>query len=441
MTHPLFIDIQDIRVGMYIQLDLSWLRHPFPVGSFRISNADQIRSLQTLGISSIRCIPAKSDEGVLDELLCFTKKIECVPLSGEDSASFALPDFDDVKNTLLVSQCDVVEAPCLTWSESSVLQDCDLRFSAATQGYLQVMGELELAPGRAKKAASDLVAGYIAELLDSSETTIRLLSENVGEQQGVHPVNVTLLSLMLGKACGLNAHQLLDLGLAALVHDIGKAHLPPRCRESFPSLRGDQHTVYESHVAASVALGQRMGLSISSLMAIAQHHELADGSGFPRGLVKEDLSQEGQILALANCYEKLCNPSMQSIAMTPHEALSALFAQRRGAFARELVELFVRVLGVYPPGTLVQLSDGRFGIVHATRTADPLKPSVLIYHPELEKSAAEPVNLAELDGVVVKRSMRPSQLSRDVLDYLSPRKRVCYFFERAVPLAAEQGRV
>jgi hypothetical protein len=87
---------------------------------------------------------------------------------------------------------------------------------------------------------------------------------------------------------------------------------------------------------------------------------------------------------------------------------------------------------------VVQLSDERYGLVASVRSDQPLKPAVLLYNPDVT-GQAEPVELSELRGVVIKRSLRPAQLPREVLDYLSPRQRVCYFFERAVPLMSAVG--
>ncbi|MBV7416913.1 DUF3391 domain-containing protein [Comamonas sp. CMM03] len=423
---------------MYVQLDIGWLRHPFPVSSFRVNSQEQIDVLQSLGLDEIRCIPAKSDPSVLTFLPPLTNEEGEAPAADGTQPQPARPATIG-SSGLHIPTLAARDVPAMASSEVAALKTCDQRFSAATHSYREVVSRLVNDPQDAMRASSSLVAGYIAELLDASQTAIRLLSESVGEQQGAHPINVTVLSLLLGKSHGLNSARLMDLGLAALLHDVGKRDIDPRCTELLPSFTPEQKAAYEDHVGASVAYGQRMGLSPAALTAIAQHHEATDGTGFPLHLVEEDLSIEGQILALTNCYDKLCNPLAHAVALTPHEALSDLFGRRRGGFTRELVELFVRVMGVYPPGSVVQLSDERYGLVASVRSDQPLKPAVLLYNPDVDRAKAEPVELSELRGVVIKRSLRPAQLPREVLDYLSPRQRVCYFFERAVPLMSAVG--
>ena len=175
-----------------------------------------------------------------------------------------------------------------------------------------------------------------------------------------------------------------------------------------------------------------MGLSSDVLIAIAQHHEMADGSGFPLRLVGEDLSRCGQILALVNRYDRLCNPLHGEQALTPHEALARIFALRRECFDATVLGAFIRMMGVYPPGSLVQLVDGRFGLVVVVDALHSLRPCVVLYEPAVPRDEAPLLDLAQNDEVGILRSLKPAQLPRDALDYLLPRPRISYFFERAL---------
>jgi hypothetical protein len=194
---------------------------------------------------------------------------------------------------------------------------------------------------------------------------------------------------------------------------------------------------YRDHVAKGVAQGQRMGLSAPAMLVLAQHHELADGSGFPQRLRLEALSRPARIVALVNRYDHLCNPQPGGVALTPHEALAQLFGQSRTRFDAALLNSFIRMMGVYPPGSLVQLTDERFATVVSVNSMRPLKPRVLVC--DLAVPIAEAL-LLDMDGhadLGIRRSLRPTQLPAAVRDYLSPRPRMVYFFEPApLPLAA-----
>jgi HD-GYP domain-containing protein (c-di-GMP phosphodiesterase class II) len=129
-----------------------------------------------------------------------------------------------------------------------------------------------------------------------------------------------------------------------------------------------------------------MKLPNAVLQAMAQHHEAVDGSGFPTASKGEKLSRASQVLALVNRYDDLCNPWNPARALTPHEAVSRLFASGRARFDAQVLQAFIRMMGVYPPGSMVQLSDGRYAQVQVVNASRPLKPTLLVHEPGRSES-------------------------------------------------------
>lgn len=248
----------------------------------------------------------------------------------------------------------------------------------------------------------------------------------------MHPVNVTIISLLLGKALGLTKSDMVDLGMAAFLHDIGKSQLPGRVRWLEDNFSSAEYKLYQEHVGQSVALGKGMALTAGALQAIAQHHELIDGSGFPTRLKGDSLSMPAKILSLVNRYENLCNPSRPAAAITPHEALSLIFAQLKTRFDGVALSAFIRMMGVYPPGSVVQLVDDRYAIVVSVNSSRPLKPRVVVHDPSVSRHEALILDLEKMPNIGIRRSLKPAGLPRDAMDYLSPRLRVCYFFESII---------
>lgn len=192
-----------------------------------------------------------------------------------------------------------------------------------------------------------------------------------------------------------------------------------------------EYRLYQSHVAHSVSIAMQLGLPPEVQRTIGEHHETMDGSGFPRQLAGTGMSLCGKVLALVNRYENMCNPSRPSAAVTPHEALSLIFAQMKDRFDIAVLAAFIRMMGVYPPGSVVQLSDGRFALVVSVNSTRPLKPRVIVHEPSVPKDEAVILNLELAPAAGIRRSIRPDLLPRAAIDYLSPRLRICYFFERA----------
>ncbi|HPP46875.1 MAG TPA: HD-GYP domain-containing protein, partial [Accumulibacter sp.] len=141
-------------------------------------------------------------------------------------------------------------------------------------------------------------------------------------------------------------------------------------------------------------------------------------------------SAEVSLLALTNAYDNLCNPPIIANALTPNEALSLMFAKQRSKYDVAILGRFVRILGVYPPGTVVLLSNEGIGMVLSINAAQPLRPVVIIYDAHIPKSEAMIVNLEQDREVNIVKALRPSQLPRPVYEYLSPRQRITYSFDQ-----------
>jgi putative nucleotidyltransferase with HDIG domain len=250
----------------------------------------------------------------------------------------------------------------------------------------------------------------------------------------MHAVNVSIISLLLGKQLGLSKAEMFDLGTGAMLHDVGKIELPDRVRWIDPLATGvPQHErqFYQEHVSRGVVIGRRMGLEPGAMLIIAQHHELADGSGFPLKLSAERMTAPARIVALVNRYDKLCNPADPAHALTPHEALAQMYGQSRAKFDAVVFAAFIKMMGVYPPGSVVQLTDDRYGMVVSVNAARPLKPLVLVHDAKVARQDALPLDLERLPGLGIRRSLKALHLPRATMDYLSPRARMAYYFEHA----------
>lgn len=415
-----FIEVARLRVGHYVFVDLGWMSHPFPLNRFKISSPDQIATLRSLGLERIRYSPERSDP-----------EPEVAAPTAEDADGGVATADDRVES-------DATERRrVLLAAQRASLQACERQFGEAARCFRQINQNLHTQPELAREAVQGLIGGFVGNLLGERESCIRLLSEKVGERPALHALNVTIISLLLGRACGLAAEVLQDLGMAALLHDIGKVELPARLRfQDDPQSHAEQQ-LYQEHVGYGVALGKKMGLPPGVLLAIGQHHEFADGSGYPRRLGGDRLTSLARILALVNRYDNLCNPGNPATALTPHEALSQIFALGKKRFDSTTLHAFVRMMGVYPPGSVVQLSDERYALVVSVNSARPLKPSVLIHDPGVALEEALVVDLEQAGDLGIRRSLRPLQLTKAAIDYLSPRQRMCYFFEHAA--TAEDG--
>ena len=142
------------------------------------------------------------------------------------------------------------------------------------------------------------------------------------------------------------------------------------------------------------------------------------------------MSVAAPLVALVNRYDNLCRPSNAERAMTPHDAMSQLFSQGQKRYDPALLSTFVRMMGVYPPGSVVQLTDDRFAVVESVSAARPLKPKVTVAAEPGADDAVLMLDLAQQPALGIRRSLPAAQLPGGLRELLLTRPRQAWFFEK-----------
>ncbi|MCR5814153.1 MAG: HD-GYP domain-containing protein [Desulfovibrio sp.] len=190
-----------------------------------------------------------------------------------------------------------------------------------------------------------------------------------------HCVNVSIFSVAFGKYLGFDQQQLYLLGMAGLFHDLGKMRVPIEILNAPRRLTDEEFAIMKTHAQLGQdTLSSVKGIASEILMGAGQHHEKHDGSGYPNHLVGAAISLYGRILSVADCYDALSAKRVYKDAIPPSKALSIMFQMRNGAWEPGLLERFIKMLGIYPVGTPVELSFGFRGVVSKSNPASPLRP-------------------------------------------------------------------
>lgn len=427
VSSSLLIDLEELRVGMFIELDVGWMNHPFPTSCFRVSSLQQIEILRRLGLRQVCYVPSKSVQSVVAAAQRRASGETDPDTAGDE------PDSDEGDTP------DAGAAPVLDAAYEMLQERCRERYQQAVSVYAAITFSVDEAPEPARANVEALVRQDVAQLMATENYAVHMLTRVTVQRPALHAVNVMVLSMLLGRALGLGQEELQSLSAAALLHDIGKIRLPRHIGEPGSPLSRPDRQRYEEHVAHSVDLVRRMGFASDVMQAVGQHHEMADGSGFPRRLSLAEIGRCGQILALVNRYDRLCNPLHGEMAYTPHEALAHLYVQERQRFDRAAVLApFIRMMGVYPPGSIVQLDDGRYARVVASNSRQPLRPCVQLFDGHARRNEGQLVDLACDGARSIRRSVRPELLPDEMLaSFVRPHH--CYFFGRVVPSAFGEG--
>lgn len=416
-----------LRIGLYIYIDLPWFSHPFTLTSFRISSEEQIRELRALEVPRFRYDPERSEDGPGGALPA-SPVAPAAPVAENETASDSDPD------------------PAVTAMDPRVRRLREHRKAVARteKSFVKAVGvmrrldkHLLSRPRESLEEIGGLVAQMVTVFLEHPEVTLHVMGENCGgEEIYHHSLNVSILCMMLVNGLKLTGEQAGMLGAGALLHDVGLIEIPDCVLKKGPDKQTrPERELRARHIEYGVKIGKQLKLAPEALSIIEQHHELADGSGYPRGLGLEQIAPLARVVSLVNVYDNLCNPVDFAQAMTPHEALSFIFARQKGQFDARILQLMIRSLGVYPPGSIVKLSNEAIAMVVSVNPHKSLRPWVLLYDATVPREEAAMLNLELEIDVSISKAIRPALLPAPVHAYLSPRRRITYFFDGGSPNA------
>lgn len=411
------IAIEQVKIGMFIKLDLSWFEHSFSMNSFKIMNEDQIRQLKALKLKHVRYIPSKSE-------------IVSTQAASPAAAANVKAEEEQVKVYSSVVEAKKARFEKLKRQREEIAR-AEEKFVQAANVVRNINKSIFSKPQETLKEAAKLVDSVAEIFMSENDTVMHLIQQSAGsEELYFHTLNVSVLAMMLAHEMKCTEAQIKEVGMAGLFHDIGKVNVPEAILNKPTALTKPEQNFFELHPQYGVQVGQKAGLSKVTLEVIAHHHEYLDGTGYPQQLRGDAIHLPTRIVTIANVYDNLCNHVDYRQSMTPHEALSVMYAKRRAQFDPAIMATLVRSLGVYPPGTLVRLSNETIGLVMNVNVGKPLRPCVLVYDSDIPKEDAIILDLAdENKELSISASIRPSSLSRAIFDYLNPRKRVNYYFD------------
>ena len=208
-----------------------------------------------------------------------------------------------------------------------------------------------------------------------------------------HSVNVGIYSATLGMTMGLKRDELIDLGIGAMLHDIGKTQIPQEILNKPGKLTDEEYEIMKEHAMIGYQiLKEQPDIPLRSAHCALQHHERLDGTGYPRRLKADQIHLFGQIVGIADVYDALTSNRVYRKGYLPHEALEILFAST-GGFDPDLIAKFRDHIALYPIGLMVKLNTGEQAVVVDINTRFPQRPIVRV----LYNAAGEDVTPYEVD--------------------------------------------
>ncbi|QJB55876.1 HD-GYP domain-containing protein [Pseudodesulfovibrio sp. zrk46] len=231
-----------------------------------------------------------------------------------------------------------------------------------------------------------------------------------------HCINVSILSVILAKKLGYTREQLEVVGMAGMFHDVGKAIIPNSILNKPGKLTDDEMKVMRTHPLHSYKiLSAQKDIPEDVIRGAVEHHEKYDGSGYPRGLKGEQISEIARLLAVVDVYDALTSRRVYKDPMPPSKVLAMMYKWRVTDFHPNTVEQFIKSLGVYPVGSFVRLTSGDHGVVILTASEQPLKPTVrVVYDRKIKQIPMKDIDLSKEKRLKVDDVVNPDDHGVDV---------------------------
>lgn len=357
-----WIDINEVRPGMRIEkIDRSWISTPFFSHRSAEISADRIKQLKACGVRSVEVvIDDPSDQGER-------------PLESEKQVQ---PDPIDA-NVSTAQQEN--EPPPVSFEEE--LPAAKQVYKAAKTVIQGAMQDVRL--GRAVNI--DAVNQVVSEMTESvfrNPDALASLSrlKRFDEYTFYHSVNTSLLAMSLGRELGFGREELQQIGVGTLLHDIGKIKIPVELLNKPGRFDVHEMEIMKQHVMRGVeVLSGTTGLAEVYLKPALEHHERVDGSGYPFQRSKDNLSRFGLIAAVVDVYDAITSDRCYHKGKPPHDALQYLYLiSLKGHLEPSFVHQFIKVVGVYPVGSVVELNTGEVAVVRQVHRDAPLEPCAVI---------------------------------------------------------------
>jgi len=239
------------------------------------------------------------------------------------------------------------------------------------------------------------VCKMIDELMDVSDTIVNLQDIKSNDQYTFsHSVNVCVLSLITGISMKYDEEKLRELGIGAMLHDVGKTKIPSEILNKPGSLTEEEFEIIKKHTSYGYGLLKKSTeLSTYASYIALTHHERFDGGGYPLGLKGEEIHEFARIVSIADVYDAITSDRVYKRRVNINEAVEYLIGMGDHQFDYNIVRNFIEHVTIYPPGTCVLLNDGEKAIVVDVNKRYPNRPIIRILADREGQMSKEPVEI------------------------------------------------
>lgn len=357
------LHVDDLQQGMFVsELDRPWSETDYLLEGVMIQSDDDIVSLKRY-CQHVFVDPERTYQSVIPNLQVLSSKTQVQQRP----------------------KLNTIEKEARDAEQEQVAFQQELRRArevhSRTRGYIDnALEDVRLGKSVDTEAAKELVMDISSSLTRSPNAMMWLTHmKSRDEYTSIHCMNVCIMALSFGRTLDLGKTELAVLGLGALLHDLGKMRTPLEILNKPGRLTREEFAEMKKHSQLGFELLKSQGgLPNSALDIVLHHHERISGGGYPDGLMGEQIDRLVQIVSIVDVYDAITSDRCYHDGIAPYEALKNMYEWVNDNFDKELVEQFIKCLGIYPIGSMVQLNTGQTGIVVSASEKSRLRPIVLL---------------------------------------------------------------
>jgi HD-GYP domain-containing protein (c-di-GMP phosphodiesterase class II) len=393
------INVKDLKVGMYVsKLDRPWLETSFVFQGFELKNEDDIEAVQIQCDSVFIDITkqAKIPSAYSKDTAYSKGYLEKLP-PPENRSSFA----QEIKNAEYVHR----------------------KTSSLIKSFMQ---QVQLGGTINTELAKQAVAECVESVINSPDALIWMTQlKNRDEYTAQHSMNVCIFAIALGRHIHLPVNELHNLGLCGMMHDMGKMRVPLEILNKPGQLTPEEMTIMKSHTTMGwKLLMSSPGMYGGAIDVAYSHHERLDGNGYPRKLTDNEISPFTRIIAIVDLYDAISSDRIYQIGRTHLETISVMTKVSGTHLDSALTMKFIECLGIYPAGSIVEMSTGEVGIVVEVNPKAKIRPKIILLLNENKKPIRERlIDLTKLDldasgnNYTIRKIVRPETYNIDINKY------------------------
>lgn len=398
------IPIDALQTGMYIHdLNLNWMDHNFLRNAFSVKDGDILQRVRATGVH---------------ELYIDTEK-------GLDVADGGTAPTEEETSQAMERRLEAIaqdeQKPILAAPLEEESRRAKKLHGEANRIVKDIMGDIRLGQQIQMEKVEPLVEKMVDSIFRHQDALIPLARLKTHDEYTFqHSVSVCALMVAFARGLKLSREVIKEIAIGALLHDVGKAKVPDDILNKPGKLTDGEFDKMKSHVVQSkIILHNTPGISEIALDVAAQHHERFDGTGYPNKLKGQEISFYGQMGAIVDVYDAITSNRVYHKGMAPTDALKKLLEWSKFHFNPELVQAFIRTIGIYPSGSLVRLESGRMGVVLEQHADKLLQPRVKLFYSAAHRHYLTPeeVDLSKSQDRIVAHE-DPEAWSIDIAAWL-----------------------